>query len=184
VPDLTKFIHPDIRLHGPVDDKMLNDFFGQLDHALSQDDPILLELMTAGGTADVGRRIAQHIKMLREAGREMNFLGATTVYSAGITIMGGFALENRYLTRDTTLLIHERQAAAYELPRGPLSAVIQIANSKVSEMANGLKLQRDDFKDLIEGTDVSEEEIYSKARSNWYIPADEALQRRLVASVI
>ena len=182
--DQNKFTHPDIRLHGPVDDKMLEDFFSQLDHALSHNGLILMELMTAGGNADVGGRMAQHIRLLREDGREMHFLGATTVYSAGVTIMGGFAPECRHLTHGTTLLIHERQATAFELPSGPLSAIIQIAKSKVREMSNGLELQKNGFKDLIEGTDVSEEEIHSKARTNWYISAEEALNRRLIAGVV
>jgi hypothetical protein len=44
-----------------------------------------------------------------EAARRFVFLGKAAIYSAGTTFMSFFARQNRYLTRGTRLMIHERK---------------------------------------------------------------------------
>jgi len=46
-----------------------------------------------------------------------------------------------------------------------------------------LALERQGFEALIQGSDISYDEINERAAANWYIPADEALKRRLVAGL-
>jgi hypothetical protein len=45
-----------------------------------------------------------------EPSRGFAFLGKAAIYSAGTTFMGFFIRENRYLTRGSRLMIHERSA--------------------------------------------------------------------------
>lgn len=73
---------PDLRFFGSVDESMLSEFFRQQGEA-PEEGPILLELSTSGGEADIGRRIALELRLWQEAGREIWFLGKTFVYSAG-----------------------------------------------------------------------------------------------------
>jgi ATP-dependent Clp protease, protease subunit len=164
---------------------MLGNFFSQLREALKDDGAIILELTTSGGEADFGRRIAQQIRICREhLHREMFFVGMTTVYSAGVTIMAAFPHTHRYLAKDTALLIHGRRTAREESPGGPLTAALQVARSKVAELEKGLQLEQQGFAELIAGTDVTDDEIKQCAETNWYLTADEALQRRLVAGLL
>ena len=73
----------DIRLFGKVDDAMLRDFLGQLDLARQRPGPLLLELTTTGGDADVGRRIALEMRLLAESRIEpVSFLGKTVISAA------------------------------------------------------------------------------------------------------
>jgi ATP-dependent protease ClpP protease subunit len=183
--DLSRLISPQIRLYGSVDETMFGDFLRQLDAALKGEDPVILELTTSGGEADMGRRIALQIRLCRQyLKREMIFVGTTTVYSAGVTIMAAFPNTHRYLARDTALLIHGRRTEKEELQGGPLLAVLQVARSKVAELEKGIQLEQQGFSELIAGSDVSGEEIHRCAETNWYLTADEALKRRLVAGLI
>ena len=60
-PDLREVLarEPAIRLYGLVDDALLGRFLEQLRHVRSQREPVVLELSTSGGDADVARRIAE-----------------------------------------------------------------------------------------------------------------------------
>jgi ATP-dependent Clp protease protease subunit len=52
---------------------------------------IVVELFSSGGTAEVGRRLAQEVRILRQVhGRDMWLLGKTLVASAAVTMMAGF----------------------------------------------------------------------------------------------
>lgn len=72
----------DIRLFGDVDDAMQSEFFRQqADVTFTK--PLVMEISTPGGNADTGRRIAQEVRMWRDAGADVYYLGKTFVYSAG-----------------------------------------------------------------------------------------------------
>jgi ATP-dependent protease ClpP protease subunit len=164
---------------------MLGGFFQQLGKALEHDGPIVMELTTPGGDAEIGRRMALQIRQCREhLKREMIFLGTTTVYSAGVVIMAAFPNTHRYLARDTALLIHGRHIGKEETQGGPLTAVLQVTRAKVAELEKGIELERAGFAELIAGSDVGEEEIRRCAETNWYLTAEEALSRRLIAGLI
>jgi hypothetical protein len=183
--DHRKLMRPDIRLSGPVDQDMLLSLVEQLGSVLDQAGPIVLEVTTNGGDADVGRRIAQHLRALQEdEKRQCLFLGVTTVFSAGITIMAAVPQGNRYLTKDTALLIHERQTNDDKPLSGPLSAAIVVAQAKVDEIKFGIAAEWKGFSELILGTDITEVELKERISHNWYMSADEALQRRLVAGLV
>jgi ClpP class serine protease len=90
---------PDLRLYGAVCDTMLNEFFRQQAEA-NKDGPIVLELSSNGGDADMGRRIVQELRLWQEKeGREVWFLGKTYVYSA-VTMMSAIPRERRFVTQD------------------------------------------------------------------------------------
>ena len=63
-PDLHEVLcrEPAIRLYGLVDDALLGRFLDQLRHVRSQREPVVVELSTSGGDADVARRIAAAVR--------------------------------------------------------------------------------------------------------------------------
>lgn len=183
--DISSLLAPRIRLQGKVDDGMLQSFLSQLDAALDKDGLIGMQLFTAGGDADIGRRIGDEIRLCREhQGRDLAFLGVTNVYSAGVTIMGSFPRERRYLSRDAVLLIHGRKIQEQKLPAGPLNSALQFARLKVSELENGLRLERREFERLIVGSDLTIEALEKRAATNWYVAAEDALNLGLIAGLV
>lgn len=176
---------PDVRLFGPVDDPMLTTFLASFGQACTTGIDPVVELMTSGGVADVGYRIADEVRMAeRSFGVKPIFLGKTSVFSAGVTIMSGFPAERRFITRNTTLLIHERRTDKQVHITGQLGASIRVARELVAELEAGLRIQNEGFAHLVEGTDVTYEEILEKAATGWYVSAQEALDRRLVAGLL
>ena len=178
-------LDPQVRLYGEVGDAMLAAFLEQLDAARDGDGPVALELTTVGGDADTGRRIAADIRLFRvHTGRRLLFLGKSTIYSAGATIMSGFRREDRWLDRECVLMIHCRKLAKTLELSNFLAAERPRVEALLSEIDIGLKVQRRDFEALVEGSEVSLEELEEKARENWYLDAAEALQRGLIAGVV
>lgn len=148
-------------------------------------EPLVIELTTFGGDADVARRMTSEIRLFRErTGRSTLFLGATTVYSSGVSIMGGFPPRDRWLTRDTTLLVHGRSLAKTLELSGPLSVERVRVQAVLAEIEMGLRLELEDFERLVHGTGVSLAEVLERAPSNWYVPAAEAVSCGLVAGLV
>ena len=88
---------------------MVASFFDQLLPVLEVEGSILVELYTDGGDAEIGRRLAEEVRLLRHHHRrDIWFLGKTLVASAGVTVMAAFPKNKRWLTRDAALLIHGR----------------------------------------------------------------------------
>lgn len=176
---------PTVSLHGAVDDGMLAVWLGALAKAGTGSGPLVLELSTTGGDAEVGRRIAEDVRLFRErTGRRAVFLGRTTVYSAGVTIMSGFKRADRWLSRDTALLIHGRKLQKSIDFHGPLRSEREKVEALMAEIDDGLRVERSGFEQLIEDSDVGLEELEAKTVGDWYVTADEALERRLVAGLI
>ena len=176
---------PQIRLAGDVNDDMFARFQEQFREACQGPDPVVVELTTVGGDADVGRRIAADVRLFREhSGRNPLFFGKTTVYSAGATIMSGFRREDRWLDRECVLMIHGRKLAKTLDFSRALKAERDVVEALLSEIDVGLKVEGWGFEALIAGSEVSRDEIEEKARQNWYLEAEEALKRRLVAGVV
>lgn len=177
-------LRPQIRLHGEVDGQMLDRLVCEAEGDDSEG-PLALELTTSGGDADYGRRLALEIARLRtRLGRRIVFLGATAVYSAGVTVMSGFPRRDRFLTADAVLLIHCRQLRRTVELQGPLQAS-RLQVSELSAMIeSGLELEDGDFARLIVDSDVTLEEIICRATCSWYVCADEAVRRRLVEAIV
>src|SRR6201987_4096998 len=105
-----RLARPTVRLSGSVGHPMVASFFDQLLPVLAIEGSILVELYPDGGDAEIGRRLAEEVRLLQHhLGRDIWFLGKTLVASAGVTIMAAFPKERRWLTRDTDVLIHRRR---------------------------------------------------------------------------
>jgi len=98
-----RLAHPTVRLSGSIDEAAAALFLSQVLPVLDVPGSIVVELFGSGGYAEVGRRLAQEVRLLRQAhNRDMRFLGKTLVASAAVTIMAGFPRDRRWLTRLST----------------------------------------------------------------------------------
>lgn len=175
---------PHVRLHGAVDDQMYNSFCDQL-AAAPAEGTLVVTITTLGGDPEVARAMGDDIRLLREfRGREILFLGKVAVYSAGATLMSAFPVENRFLTRGTRLLIHERQISKTVNLNGPLRMMIPSLKAVLHEIETSVDIEEEGFRALIAGSQVSFDEVHEKAPNNWYIGAEEARDRGLVLDVI
>jgi ATP-dependent Clp protease, protease subunit len=174
-----------VRLSGSIDERMLQDFHAQR-AAAPEHGPLVFELTTTGGDADVGRRLALEVRLLRqEEGREVYFLGKSTVYSAGVTFMAAFLATHRFLTADCVLLVHERRMDKQLALSGALRACAALVRDAMAEIENGQELERDGFDELVAGSSISFEELMRHVEdANWYLRAAEAHRLGLVAGVI
>ena len=176
---------PTVSLHGAIDDGLLAVWLDALAKARTGSGPLTMELATTGGDADVGRRIAEDIRLFRDqTGRPALFLGRTTVFSAGVTIMAGFRQADRWLSKDAVLMIHGRKLTKCLSVDGPLRSERAKAEALLAEIDEGLRIEREGFERLIEGSDVTLDELETKTTGDWYLTAEEALARRLVAGLI
>jgi ATP-dependent protease ClpP protease subunit len=175
---------PAIRLYGSVDQSMLAEFLRQRAEAPAEG-PIVFELSTSGGDADVGRRIAQEIRAWRGGGAALYFLGKSYVYSAGVTVMAAFARERRFLTADCELLVHERRLSKTLQLDGALHACMVQVKSALAEIVSGQRLERAGFADLVQGSSLSLADLEARVREcDWYVPAAEARELGLVGGIV
>lgn len=175
---------PDIRLFGKVNETMLSEFFRQQAEAPTGKS-IVLELSTSGGDADIGRRIAQEVRMWQNSGLEVFFLGKTYVFSAGITIMSAFAPSHRFLTTDCELLIHERKMKKDLHLEGALRGCLSAVNDVLAEIESGQRLEREGFMQLVAGTKLSAQDVENKVyNKDWYLSAKDAVEVGLVAGLV
>jgi len=180
-----RLARPTIRLSGPVGHPMVASFFDQLLPVLEIDGSILIELFTDGGDAEIGRRLAEEVRMLRrEHARDIWFLGKTLVASAGVTVMAAFPRDRRWLTRDAALLIHGRRMVKDLHLEGPLGSCRRVLEEMIADIDHGLRLEERGFAELIDGAAVDAEEIARRAYGGWYLSAAEALSRGLVAGLV
>lgn len=177
---------PAIRLHGKVDDTMLDNFLQQMATAMDNKGPILLELTTTGGDAETGRRIATDIIMAREQfGLDMIFLGKSVVYSAGISIMSGFEAKKRFLTKDCMLLVHERRLDKTLQLKGAMRGMKPLVMDVLAEIESAIEMERTAFEYLVRGSEITVDQLMDRiGQSDWYISSAEAVEKKLVAGVL
>jgi len=177
---------PQISLLGEVLEEMVDSFLSQLAEAEKGQGDIAVQITTPGGDAELGRRLVLEVQEARKrlGSRRFLFLGKTQVYSAGVTFMSAFPCPDRFLTRDTVLLIHGRQLEESVEINGPMRASLAKVEALRQQIDVGLKHEEENFRRLIDGCDIQLEEVCRKAVHNWYMPAAEALERRLVAALI
>lgn len=162
---------------------MLDEFLRQQSEA-SADKPVLFELSTSGGDADFGRRIAQEIRQWRNEKVDFYFLGKSFVYSAGMTIMGAFNRQRRFLSADCELLTHERRMKKTLRLSGALRASAALVKNTLAEIQSGERLEREGFRELVEGSSLTLEDLQDKLLDrDWYVPAAQAQQLGLVAGI-
>lgn len=152
--------------------------------ASPRDCPLVVEVSTPGGDAEIARLIVQDIDRLRQCRPALRFLGKTQVFSAGVTLMSAFPPEDRYLTRDTILLIHGRQLDKTVEISGPMRASIAKVDALKAQLELGVRLEEDNFARLIQGSSIAMDDLIQRALHNWYLTADEALSLGLVGGLV
>jgi hypothetical protein len=179
------FNSPAILLGGPVDYDMYKDFRSQLDSS-RKEGLLVTELSTLGGDPEVARMMGEDIRFHSEhsANCRFAFLGKAAIYSAGTTFMSFFSIENRYLTRGTRLMIHERKLDKQLHISGPLTTCVATVTAALHEIEASIAIQNEGFENLIRGSKVQIDDVLRRAPGNWYIEANEAETLGLVAGVL
>ena len=179
------FRYPAIRLAGQVDYAMYIAFRGQFIDAEEQQ-LVVVELSTLGGDPEVARMMGEDIRFASEMSPERRFvfLGKAAIYSAGTTFMSFFARANRYVTRGTRLMIHERKLSKELKINGPLTTCIATVKATLHEIESSIEIQNEGFANLIIGSQVTMDQVLEKAPYNWYIEANEALSLGLIEGVL
>ena len=178
------FKAPAIMLSGSVDYDMYADFRRQFDSSSAA--LTVVELSTLGGDPEVARMMGEDIRFASEhqPDRAFVFLGKAAIYSAGTTFMSFFAKHNRYLTRGTRLMIHERKLSKELKINGPLTTCIATVKATLHEIEASIAIQNEGFANLIVGSSVTMDDVLKRAPYNWYIEAEEARTLGLVEAVL
>jgi hypothetical protein len=87
------------------------------------------------------------------------FLGKAAIYSAGITFMSFFARDNRYLTRGTRLMIHERKLDKTLKIDGPLTSCVATVKATLNEIEASIAIQNEGFENLTREPNVTMEQV-------------------------
>jgi len=179
------FNAPSILLAGTVDYEMYAKFRDQLGAAPSEG-LVQIELSTLGGDPEVARMMGEDVRFHSAMAPERRFvfLGKAAVYSAGATFMSFFAKDNRYLTRGTRLMIHERKLEKKLQLNGPLTSCVASVKALLHEIEHSIEIQNEGFENLICGSSVTMDQLLERAPSNWYIEAQEAKALGLVQDVV
>ncbi|MFB0611240.1 ATP-dependent Clp protease proteolytic subunit [Aurantiacibacter poecillastricola] len=174
---------PQLRLIGSINEAMYAEFRDQL-HNAPKDGPLVVAITTLGGNPEVARTMADDVRLLREPGREVYFLGKSAVYSAGATFMAGFPVSHRFMTKDSSILIHERQIAKTINLSGPLKSCTYQLKAALNEIEHSIEIEEQGFREIVEGSNVSFEEVRDRAPENWYIGCEKAKELGLICDVI
>ena len=152
---------------------MYNNFRSQLD-GTKKEGLVVTEVSTLGGDPEVARMMGEDIQFHSENAKNCRFvfLGKAAIYSAGTTFMSFFSIENRYLTRGTRLMIHERKLDKQLHINGPLTTCVATVTAALHEIEASIATQNEGFENLIRGSKVTMEEVLTRAPGNWYIEAN------------
>src|ERR1700683_300754 len=136
------FRAPAVLLSGSVDYEMYTRFREQLGRA-PKNGIVAIELSTLGGDPEVARMMGEDVRYQSdlEPQRRFVFLGKAAIYSAGTTFMSFFAIQNRYLTRGTRLMIHERKLDKQLHINGPLTTCIATVTATLHEIEASIAIQ-------------------------------------------
>jgi len=183
--EASAFRAPAVILSGTVDYSMYNNFRDQLVSA-PESGLVVVELSTLGGDPEVARMMGEDVRYHSdlEPNRHFVFLGKAAIYSAGTTFMSFFARDNRYLTRGTRLMVHERKLKKDLIIDGPLTSCVATVKATLHEIEASITIQNEGFENLVRGSSVSMEQLLQKAPFNWYIEAREALNLGLIAGIL
>jgi ATP-dependent Clp protease protease subunit len=175
---------PHVRLAGTVDQNMYRSFLEQL-AAAPKDGQIVVTMTTLGGDPEMARAMGEEVRLLRDyAGREVVFLGKVAVYSAGATFMSYFPREDRFLTRGTRVMIHERIIHRTINLEGPLRMCVATLRGVLHEIEHSVEIEEEGFRALVEQSEIDFAELRRRAPENWYIEAEQARELGLVLDVI
>lgn len=176
---------PNISINGLIDDETVSFFLGRLETVRKNGQDMIMELNTSGGDADAARRMALEIRLFRRhSGRDAFCVGKTKVYSAGVTIFAAFPRQDRFLTEDAVLLVHERRMETSIALNGPIRSCIQIVREQLALLETSQRLEMEGFRELVEGSSLSADELYRRATENCYINAAEALSLGMIGGIL
>ena len=178
------FAAPSVTLSGVVDYDMYVSFRKQF--AAANEELVIVELSTLGGDPEVARMMGEDIRFSSDMfpDRRYVFLGKAAIYSAGTTFMSFFARNNRYLTRGSRLMIHERKLSKQLVIDGPLTTCVATVRATLNEIECSITIQNEGFQNLVNGSKVTLEEVLQKAPSNWYVEANTAKELGLIEDVL
>lgn len=179
------FQGPHVLLSGTVDQDMYTSFREQFDQA-PQVGLCVIELSTLGGDPEVARMMGEDVRFHSDLNPERHivFLGKAAIYSAGTTFMSFFSRCNRFLTRGTRLMIHERLMTSTVELNGPLTVCLSLLKAKIHELETSIEIQNEGFQNLVNGSGVTLDEVISRAPENWYVEAAHAQELGLIEAVI
>jgi hypothetical protein len=162
--DPSAFRAPAILLAGVVDYAMYQSFRDQLGRAPKKG-LVVTEVWTLGGDPEVARMMGEDVRYHSdlEPDRHFVFLGKAAIYSAGTTFMLFFARDNRYLTRGTRLMIHERKLSKTLQIDGPLTTCVATVEAALNEIRASIAIQNVGFENLIVGSKVSMEQVLQRS---------------------
>lgn len=176
--------NPHVVLSGPVDHAMYQSFRDQLENAPAEG-TLVVTISSLGGDPEVARLMGDEVRLLSEYdGRELLFLGKAAVYSAAATFMAAFPAGQRFLTRGTRIMVHERQMTKTIQLSGPLRTLTATLKASLHEIEHSIKIEEEGFAALVRGTRISIDEVKRRAPENWYIDAEEARDLGLILDVI
>lgn len=158
----------------------------QLAKLSGKENLVAVEISTVGGDAEVARRMILEIDLVPERlpNTRFVFLGKSAVYSAGTTLLAAFRGADPFLTREATLMIHCRQLEKTVQLSGPIRASLPEVEALCRQIRTGIALEKEHFARPIEGSDVTMDELLEKALYNWYMAAEDALARGLIAGIV
>ena len=161
------FDAPRIQLAGTVDYAMYDSFRRQF-AMVPNEGLVIIELSTLGGDPEVARMMGEDVRFHTEItpGRRLVFLGKAAIYSAGATFMSFFATPNRYLTRGTRLMIHERKMNRTLQVQGPLTTCIASIKAVLHEIEHSITIQNEGFQNLVRGSQITMDEVLERAPAN------------------
>lgn len=176
---------PNISINGPIENGTVSFFLDRLQTVRKDGQDMIMELNTNGGDADAARRIALEVRLFRgHSGRRAFCVGKTKVYSAGVTIFAAFPRQDRFLTEDAVLLVHERRMETSVALNGPMQSCIQIVREQLALLETSQRLEMEGFRELVEGSSISADELYRRATQNCYIHAAEALSLGMIGGIL
>lgn len=183
--DPAMFDAPAILLAGTVDYDMYARFRDQLARAADKT-LVVVALSTLGGDPEVARIMGEDVRFHSELAPERRFvfLGKAAIYSAGTTFMSFFARPNRYLTRGTRLMVHERKLSKQLVIDGPLTTCVAAVKAQLHEIEASIAIQNEGFANLVRDSRVTLDEVLERAPQNWYLEAQEARDLGLIEAVI
>jgi ATP-dependent protease ClpP protease subunit len=179
------FAAPAVQLFGVVDYAMYTNFRAQLANA-GERDLVICELSTLGGDPEVARMMGEDIRFNSEIfpHQRFVFLGKAAIYSAGVTFMSFFSRDNRYVTRGSRLMVHERKISKTLTIDGPLTTCLANVEATLNELKASIAIQNEGFQNLVMGSSLSVDDVIARAPSNWYLEANEALSLGLIEAIV
>lgn len=81
-------------------------------------------------------------------------------------------------------MIHERRLVKDVKLNGPIRGCLQIVREQLAMLETAEKLEEEGFKQLVDGSQMSLEQLRERAMNSFYMMAEEAQQLGLVADIV